>query len=186
MRTRVYTFDYHKKLLKKLNGGTIMKKLILIPALFLLSMALIVPTTYAKKGKCDGQHGQKGKQEMKLSEKLFHKAHMIIMNQEALGLTDQVVKEIKDLKIATKKSLIKQKAEIDLIAIDIKANLHQPKIDVKATNALVNKKYDLKKAKTKSIVKAFAKLKGKLTEEQMKKLKGLYAKKGLCAKCKKK
>lgn len=163
-----------------------MKHSIIIPAVLMLSIFLIAPASYAKKGKCDGHHGQKGKQEMKLGEKFFHKAHLIVMNHDELGLTKEVVKEIKKLKVATKKSLIKQKAEIDLIAVDIKSSLYEDKIDVAATTVLVDKKYELKKAKAKSIVQAFADLKGKLSDEQMKKLKGLYAKTGLCPKCKKK
>ena len=108
--------------------------------------------------------------------KVFHKAHFLLKSKEELGLSDKQVKKIKDLKLEAKKDLITKKAEIEVLALDIKAKMHEEKIDTKAINKLIDKKYELKKAKSKSLVGAYAALKNVLTKEQKKKLKGLYKK----------
>ncbi len=121
--------------------------------------------------------GEKTKGHCKgFGEKFFSKAHLILKNKEELGLSDKQVKEIKDLKIKTKKDLIRKKAEIDIVALDIKAAMWGKKIDTGAINSLIDKKYDLKKEKAKSLVGACAAIKGILTEEQKDKLKDLWKK----------
>ena len=62
---------------------------------------------------------------------------------------------------------------IYIIAIDIKSAMWEDTIDVNSTNALIDKKYDLKKEKAKALVAAYAELKSMLTDEQQKKLKSL-------------
>lgn len=104
------------------------------------------------------------------------KAMMILKSQEELGLSDEQVKKIKDLKMLVKKDLIRKKADIDILAIDIKSAMREDVIDVNAVNALIDKKYEIKKEKAKSLVAALAVLKTLLTEEQRKKLKTLCGK----------
>ena len=48
------------------------------------------------------------------AEKFFHFAHSILENHEELGLTDVDVKKVRDLKIGTKKSMIRNRAEVEL------------------------------------------------------------------------
>ncbi len=121
--------------------------------------------------------GEKTKGHCKgFGEKFFSKAHLILKNKEELGLSDKQVKEIKDLKIETKKDLIRKKPEIDIVALDIKAAMWGKKIDTGAINSLIDKKYDLKKEKAKSLVRARAAVNGILTDEQNDKLKGLWKK----------
>ncbi len=107
----------------------------------------------------------------------MHKARWILGNSGALGLSDQQVQAVKDLKTSVKKSLVKQDADIELVGVDVGANLKEKKIDVNATNSLLDKKYDLKKARAKSLVKALADLKGILTDAQYDQLKKLKAEK---------
>ena len=52
----------------------------------------------------------------------------------------------------------------------------QNAIDTEAIDALIDKKYEIKKEKAKSMVGAYAELKGILTAEQKDKLKELYKK----------
>jgi len=106
-----------------------------------------------------------------LEEKLFHKAHFILVHQKALGLTEEEVESIKALKMDVKKYLIRQGAEIDLVKIDIKSLMWAKTIDTEAIHGLVDQKYELKKAKAKYLVDAYAKLKGMLTDEQYETLK---------------
>ena len=119
-------------------------------------------------GKSKGDHGS-------LDKKLYMKAHFLLKNEKELGLTDAQVEQIKNLKYETKKDIIKRKAEIDVLAVDIKRALWADTIDTDAINALIDKKYELKKAKAKTLVSAYAKLKATLTDEQKEKMKTLWS-----------
>jgi Spy/CpxP family protein refolding chaperone len=125
------------------------------------------------RGKAKKSHSKSDKG---LKEKFFHKAHFMLKNKKKLGLSTEQVKKIKDLKIKTKKDLIKRKASIDIIAIDVKVQLWEDVINAKAVNSLIDKKYELKKAKAKSLVGAYVALKNVLTEEQKEDLKALLGK----------
>ena len=112
----------------------------------ILSVGLICSATYdSYAGHCSGG-GKK-----RLSDKLFMKASLILSHSESLGLTEDQVQQIKKLKLDTKKDLIMKKAEIDTVKVDIKSALWEPSIDLDAVNPLVEKKYEIKKAKSKAI-----------------------------------
>ena len=108
-----------------------------------------------------------------LDGKVFYKVMVILKNRDELGLSDKQVERVKDLKFATKRELVNKDAEIDLVKIDIKEKLYEDKVDVPAVNALIDKKYDLKKAKAKYLLKQYTDLKSILTDEQLKKMKTL-------------
>jgi len=110
------------------------------------------------------------------SKMLLSKMGLALKNKEELGLTDQQEKDIKKIKTDTKKSLIKQGAEIQLVCIDIKALMWEDKIDTKAVNSLIDKKYDLKKEKAKMLIASCAQFRGILTDEQSKQIKALWKK----------
>lgn len=117
----------------------------------------------------------KGKGHKKsLEEKFNYKLHFIMGNEEELSLSEDQVDKIKNLGIATKKGMIRAKAEIDVLGLDIKSELWKATIDTAAIDKLIEKKYDLKKAKAKASVKAYAALKGMLTAEQKEKMKDLF------------
>jgi len=142
-----------------------MKRKCIVALACMLMTGLFLTTSYAgdypgKKGKCHGASGN-----------FFKKAHVILMNKDELGLSDAQVKQIKDLKISMKKQKIQDQAQIDLVETDIKAKMWESTIDTEAIDGLIDKKYDLKKAKAKSKVKAYATLKEILTDEQKAKLK---------------
>jgi len=103
----------------------------------------------------------------------YMKAHLILENQEELGLAKDKIEEIKNLKLETKKSLIKQDADIKIASLDLMTKLHAYPVNVEEVNKLVDQKYELKKARTKSLVEAIAKLKATLTKDQYDKLEGL-------------
>lgn len=149
-----------------------MKKLgfALVPVAAMVGLLLLSTPVLAK----DCSQCGKGKSEGSLEEKFMDKAHFILGNSNALGLSEAQEKVIRELKLNTKKSIIRQDAEIDLVAADIKSKLYEDKIDQAAVNQLVDKKYELKKAKAKVIVEALATLKAQLSANQMKKLKDLY------------
>ena len=138
------------------------KALMIAFLIAVLTLSFALPSVYA------GGH-KKG-----LDSKVLKKAHMILKNKEELGLSEEQVEKIKNLKIETKKSLVKQKAEIEILGIDIKAKLWEDAINTEAVNKLIDQKYELKKAKAKSLVEALASLKNILTDEQKTKLKEVY------------
>lgn len=109
-------------------------------------------------------------------DKIEAKAHMILMNKDELELTDEQVERVKTLKLKVKKDLIKQNAEIEIIALDIKEKMWDEVVDTEAINTLIDKKYELKKEKVKSLVASYAELKSILTKKQMGELKELYKK----------
>jgi len=104
---------------------------------------------------------------------LFGKAHMILENRAELGLPDEKVEAVRNLMLETKKAMIKQKAEIEITDLDLKAKLIHDPADAKTVNTLIDQKYELKKAKAKILADALAKLSGVLTKEQNEKLKTL-------------
>lgn len=147
----------------------------------MLAVCFVLSASYAysedhgmMKGKMKG--GMKGSQE-DMGDQFCDKAMMILKNREELGLSEEQIKKVKDLKMSVKKDLIRKKADIEIIALDIKSAMWGDVIDVNAVNALIDRKYDLKKEKAKSLVAAHAALKTVLTEEQKKKLKDICGKK---------
>jgi len=57
--------------------------------------------------------------------------------------------------------------------VDIKSKLGEDTIDTKSINKLIDQKYEMKKAKAKSLVEAYAAFQNILSDDQKKKLKGI-------------
>jgi len=122
------------------------------------------------------KHGMKshGKMYTPLHAKLFKKAGLILSNSKELALTSTQKKEVKALKLAAEKEVIRQTAEIEIVALDIRSLLHEDKVDTAKIHSLLDTKYDIKKKLAKSMVDSIAKLKGLLNEKQLKSLKEMY------------
>ncbi|MFC2092125.1 hypothetical protein ACFLTD_05070 [Elusimicrobiota bacterium] len=80
--------------------------------------------------------------------------------------------------------MIRKKADIEIIALDIKSKMWEDDIDVEAINGLIDKKYDIKKSKAKNLVAACAKLRSILSAKQRAKLKGIVKNAGKKKDCK--
>lgn len=152
------------------------KKTIFMAALMSLMLTFGVAGAYAHGGRGGGD----------LEGKFFWKARMIQGHQQELGLSDAKADEIKALMLETKKNLIRQNAEIEVLDIEISEKLHAYPVDVQAVNDLIDQKFEAKKTKTKSLVDSFAKLKASLTQDQYTKLKELFKEGGTCKHCGKK
>ena len=111
-------------------------------------------------------------------EKFFHFAHLIIQNYEEMGLTDEAAKKVRELKIGTKKGLIRNTAEAELLTVDIIAKLYENKPDLVEINKLLDKKFDVKKAGMKKLIAAFVGIKKLLSKEQMKQMKAICKSEG--------
>ncbi len=146
------------------------KRLIIAFMVTVFAVSGIVPVSAMMhdKGKGVAYHSKKD-----FDNKILKKAYFILMNSEKLELTDEQITKIKALKIEAKKELVRQKADIKLIEIDIKAIAHEESIDTEVMNKLIDAKYDLKKAKAKYIVAKYEELKNILTPKQKEELKGI-------------
>ncbi len=128
------------------------------------------------KCKMAGMH-KKGGSKTGLEDTFSRKIHFIIFKSDEIGLSDEQLEKIHALKYSVKRSLIKNDAEIDTLALDIKEALGKDNVDIGAVNSLIDKKYAIKAQKTKDIVAACANLKTILTKDQQKKVREICSKK---------
>jgi Spy/CpxP family protein refolding chaperone len=147
-------------------------KIAVFVALAFLASSVLTGTAYAgheweksKSSKCDSKDG--------VEKKFYRQAGMIM---KKLDLSKEQMKEVKALKSEVKKDLIRQQAEIDLVKVDCMSEMRQDSIDTDAVNALIDKKYDAKKAKAKIVISGIAKLNNILTKEQKETLKEMCGK----------
>jgi Spy/CpxP family protein refolding chaperone len=118
------------------------------------------------RGCCQGQCPVAGK--------VLKKAHMALEHRADLGLTDDQVKTISDLKLKVEKDGVAQNAEKETFMLDLSAKLKEDTVDVAGIDALIDKNFASMSTAIKSNVDAYAKLKSVLTPEQQKKLKELW------------
>ena len=150
-----------------------MRKRALVGMALALAFTLVSAASFAEEGACPkgqgcyGTFGNKG-------DKVATKAALILKNKEELGLTAKQEDQINALLLKSKKDSIRQDAEIEILGLEIKDKMREDAINLKEINPLIDKKYDLKKAKTKSSLAAYAELKSILTDKQRETLKGLY------------
>ena len=138
--------------------------------LFLLACYLVMfalPMAYA------GDDHKCGKCRHAFDTKVLKKLHLAIENRDELEASDSQIRKIRELRVALKKDLIQRKAEIDLIGVDIKAKFCAGDINRKEINQLIDRKYELKKAKAKALVETLIELEDILKEEQQEKLKDI-------------
>jgi hypothetical protein len=114
-----------------------------------------------------------------LEEKFLNKVHFFLGNQDGLGLSDRQMVKIRILELKTRKVLIRKDAELDLIELDIKDRLRDNTVDTVAIDKMIDHKFEIKKARAKSLVSAYAALKRLLTDEQKEKMKSLWKKCGI-------
>jgi len=157
------------------------KKMIVLALIATFALTTFAAVDAMAKGDKSG-YSQHGYKKADMESKLYKKLYFIMKNQDGIGISDAQVDKVMALKLKTKKDLIMKKAEIDVLALDIKAAMCEDEIDLNAVNALIDKKYDLKKAKTKAIVAASVELKKIITDDQMDKMKDLI--KAQCEKSK--
>ncbi len=130
--------------------------------IILLVFSVIVAPAFAWQNskKCSKSKG-------KLEAKFFKKAKSLIAHKDMIDLKSEQVNQIKKLCMETKKALIRNNAEIEILTIDIKSSLFDTdKINVKTVEKFIDQKYKFKKDKAKILVRAFAQVQGLLTKEQ--------------------
>lgn len=145
-----------------------MRKYLIVTVTLVLALGLMQSVSFAEK-RAGYDHGRYHKKSVK--EKFFKKAKMIYLYQDELNVTDEQLDQIKELKIALKKDLIRKGADLNIIKVDIRSLLHEDEVNINAVNKLIDQKYEIKKAKMKKVVQSYAQLKKILTKEQIEKLK---------------
>lgn len=128
-------------------------------------------------GKSWGRHSE-GSHKCPLTSKFFKKAHFLLENKEALGLSDEQVNTIKSLKSDVKKQTIRQMAEMQVFNIDVKNKLSAPVLDVEGLNKMADDGAAAMAQSAKSLIASYAKLKGVLTPDQETKAMALWSSKG--------
>lgn len=145
---------------------------------FLMAAALVtclgLSSAYAGGDKCCYKSDGK---EMSLEKKFDKKVKFVSKHEDELALTEEQKKSIKDIKTALKKSLIEQEAKVETVKLDIHEGLYERPVNVEALNALVDQKYEAKKAASKSLIKAFADFKNVFTDQQYETMKKLWKEK---------
>jgi Spy/CpxP family protein refolding chaperone len=144
------------------------KTYLIVALTSVLIFGLMQSVSLADKKYRDGDRQHK---ERSIAEKFFKAVKLMYVYQDKLKLTDEQLDQIKDLKVALKKDLIRKKAEVKVIKIEIHSLMYEKEIDLAAINKLIDQKYEIKKAKSKMVVDSCVKLKKILTEEQLKKFK---------------
>jgi len=144
------------------------RKSIIAALTLALILGLMQSVSYADRKYKDGHREYQHKS---MEAKFFKAVKLMYVYQDKLKLTDEQLDQIKDLKVALKKDLIRKKAEIKVIKVEIRSMMYEKEIDLDAINKLIDQKYELKKAKSKMVVESCANLKKILTGEQMDKFK---------------
>lgn len=156
-----------------------MKKFLMVAALMtgliFLNSTLATAGGHKKSGcaKCEAKAEQ-----CKVS-KLKKKVTPLWKNQAMLGISDEQMDKIGDIKHKAMKELIQLKADKDVIMVDVKTEMWAESIDVGAVNNLIDSKYASKKKAAKVFVKAIADIQQVLTEEQRAKWRNMSK----CSKC---
>jgi len=130
-------------------------------------------------GSCEGdQCPFKGKGEEQyacpVTEKFMKKAEFFLDNQQAIGLSDDQVSEIKQLKLDVKKAYIRGMAEHEVFSLDIQSQLSQPKVDTDAVNGMIDQFAAGMTKGAKDTVASYVKMKGILSKDQMAKAKEIW------------
>ncbi len=149
-----------------------MRKHLIATITLILALGLMQSVSLAEKG-VGNVSGRDYKES--IENKFFKKVKMIYLYQDELNVNEKQMDQMKELKITLKKDLIKKKADLDIIGVDILSLLYEDIIDVEAVDKLIDQKYEIKKAKIKNVIKSYAQLKKILTKEQIEKLKEIVS-----------
>lgn len=109
-----------------------------------------------------------------IASKFMMKAHFLLEQKNEIGLTEDQVKTIKDLKLQMEKDSLRQSADMKTFMLDLHSKLGEDKVDVEGTNSLIDKSFSSASIAAKSNLEAYAKLKGLLNVDQIAKMKQLH------------
>ena len=148
--------------------------LVLGTAVFLSSTA----SAHFWNGKCKGKEcplkTEKECCQCPITDKFMKKAHFLLEQKSEVGLTDDQVKTIKELKLQMEKDSIRQSADKKTFMLDLQSKLSEDKVDIEGANTLIDQNFAAASAAAKSNLATYAKLKSLLNPDQIKKMKTLH------------
>ena len=154
-----------------------MKKISRIVFGFLFLGLIALPLAYAcEGGKCPfkghggGEYSQKMKSPCPITNAFFEDAHEMLEHKASIGLSADQIKTIKGLKLEMKKQVIRGEGDMQVMMLDVKAQLNGDKFDQKAVNDLIDQGSATMNKNAKQAVDLYAKLKSVLSADQVKKL----------------
>lgn len=126
--------------------------------------------------KCGSGKSDCGESACPIAGKILKKAEFFLDNADEIGLSKEQIKQIKDIQHTTKKDAIFGEAGMKAFYLDIKAKLHEEKVDVEGMNKLIDDATSEMTKGAKKSVQSYAELKAVLSEEQMTKAKAVWKK----------
>ncbi len=160
----------------------------ILPILFLcLGMATMYTVSAdagaCHKGGCKGSSCSQGKASKCKITKLKKMTKMLYWHKDALEITDDQMDQIKSVKHTAIKTLIKLRADKDIVKVDLKSEMWEDMIDVDRVNDLIDQKYAIKTSASKVYVKAIADILKILNEDQRKMVKKIAKHKKMGKSC---
>jgi len=154
-----------------------------VTAIFVGAMFLIENAANAQEGMTKGKHKmgmmregmkgekhQKGMQDCRMMEGKHRGGNEFFLGmKDELELSDEQVAKLRALKSETEKQAIRNKADLEILQIDLHDLLSQNKVDVKAVDARVEKMGELQTKMHKAHIHAKLDAQKILTTEQQKK-----------------
>lgn len=115
---------------------------------------------------CTACHKKESDQnECKMAE-LKSVGKLLWSNKDFLGLTQEQLDKIKDIKHSALKDLIRLNAEVEVLEIDLHSEMWEPLIAVETVNGLLEQKFAVKNKIAKTFVQAVADMQQVLSEDQ--------------------
>lgn len=140
---------------------------------------------------CPQQKGQCAKceakaQQCKISE-LKKKVKPLWIHKDVLGINEDQLTKVKDIKQKAIKELIQLNADKEIVMVDLESAMRGESIDITVINKLIDAKYSAKSKTAKVFVKAISDIQNVLTKEQRAQWKEMCTESELggsdCAKC---
>lgn len=98
---------------------------------------------------------------------------LVLKNREALKVTDEQMHQLVKILMESKKAKIRKKAELEVLEIDLKAELHKSPVDLEKASALLRETEKVKADIAIDCLTARENALKVLNDDQKKKLKGL-------------
>ncbi len=167
-----------------------MKKIMAFSFVLFLALGLVVSPVFAECAMCEkgkqcsvgdkncshGSDCDKDAGQCPIASKLMKKAKFFLANQKEIGLSEDQVAQIKAIKMATKKNMIKGQADMEIFEMDLSEMMSAPKVDLTAANTMLDQASAGWGTAAKATLADYAKLKAVLNEQQMAKAKEIWMK----------
>ncbi len=96
----------------------------------------------------------------------------ILRYAEVLGLNDRQLQKIAEVKLHMEKEMVLLDARIDVIDMDLRAELGEDTIDMNTIKKLLKEKYDIEMQRVEGQAAAYASLKSILSRDQRQQMRG--------------